>query len=358
MDKLYFNLITFFFLFVAFLIFQFVAKDDILSAVVANQNDGFRLYADHPTYVNAYESVDNLLELLIIKPNYLGPVITIGLLQNNLYFIFIFNVILFIISVSIIRNHFKGNWNIYLVLLVINPILIVSLFSANKEIYSLLATNIFIIALDKKKIRYLIISVVVGLFSRKELSFFFIVMFVLFNIKIEWYNYKLVIISLFVISITMFDGYISANFDAIEQYLIESESTINQTNTRGTIYFLNEIQRTSGYFLVFIPKILLNIFGTIYRLDLLLDFSDMYNNHVIWGQSLLFIFIIPVTYIKVKKTQIRIINEIFFSFLIFCILFAFVPIVQNRYFYPCYVLLSGLINITIVKKEEHILREL
>ncbi|MDH4459940.1 MAG: hypothetical protein QE277_00845 [Flectobacillus sp.] len=347
-----YDIIALFFILFAFIVFEFVAKDDIYTATDTYQNNGFRLYADHPTYVNAYLYMDNFIELVLLRPNFLGPILVIWLCNNNLSLIFLFNSTLFLISIYIFKQYYENTINsiLYLLLTILNPILIVSLFSANKEIFTLLSSTLFIIAIDRKNIRFLMLSFIIGLFARKELSVFFIMMYMIFNINFKWYNYKLLIIISIIIGISFLDNYINNTFQVIGEYLRESEETTKNSDSGGLINNLNDLQYKFGYWLVFVPKVMLNLFGSIFKINLLFDLNDVYNNIIITIQSILFLFLIPLVVIKVMQSDSYMYRKLFFSFLIFCIFFSFIPIVQNRYFYPCYILLIGIVCINPTSK--------
>ncbi|WP_044172029.1 hypothetical protein [Flectobacillus major] len=326
------------------LFFFSFAKTDIELATDTDQTiKGYRLYADHPTYVNAYRDVDNIVQLLLLKPNYLGPTLILGIFGENLNIIYFLNISLLIICFILIKKYLSIDKLKLVVLLLINPVLFFSLFSINKEIISLLAIILFCIYLEYRKFIILFISIVIALLARKELSLLFIILFLIFRFIPFWdIKNKLVLLAIIII-ITIANNLIINNFQSISEYLLESDASVNSDGTKGTITMLNEIQNKYGYVFVVIPKIMLNLFGSLIRLDSLFNFDDVYNNFVIWVQSLLFFVLIPIALFNTRNSQDLFLAKVLFTFNILCILFAFIPISQNRYYFPCYFLIILLI---------------
>lgn len=332
------------------MLFKLVAIDDINNATDSYQNNGFRLYADHPTYVNTYNSADNILDVLILHPNYLGPITLLFLTNNNLYFIYIFNVAVFLISIAVTIRFLKINNFLYVCLLIINPILLISLFSVNKEIFALLSTSLFIVSLERSSFKFLVISIIISLCARKELGVFYLLIFITLRTNtlrtnFNWHKHSLLLYTFLIASISICGNYLSSNFEVFELYLNESEQAFNTVNSGGTINLLNQLQNKFGYWCVFLPKTALNLFGSIYRIDSIFVVNDVYNNVVIWVQSLLFIILIPLSISKLQRLDEIISRKLFFSFVVFCIMFSFIAIIQSRYFYPCYILLVIIICI-------------
>jgi len=123
------------------------------------------------------------------------------------------------------------------------------------------------------------------------------------------------------------------------------ENAVENAGSSGTILSLNHVQDRYGYYLVFIPKILLNLYGSVFsRTQKLFYFEDVYNDVVVWGQSFLFLYVFPESLFVSSRTRDNIARKLLFSFLISCIVFAYIPVVQNRYFYSSYILLIAIMS--------------
>ncbi|WP_461150135.1 hypothetical protein [Spirosoma pulveris] len=343
-----YNLILLLYIVLATLCFVFVAYDDIYNATEqVYTSSSLRFYADHPTYVNDYRNYkDNLLLFLAFRPNYVGPFFVIWLIGDNLLRVFIFNIFCLILSIRIIflTKYFKEN--LFLLLLLINPITFLSLFSINKEILALLSMSFFIYSLIQPKFPYIFIGLLFSFLAKKELTFFIVILYGIFYLIPRWNQYKYYIYILFISLISVGSYFINKNFNAISEYAVETQTAVTNAGSGGTILVLNELQNRYGYFLVIIPKVFLNLYGSVLsRTGQMIDFKDVYNDVVVWGQSFLFLFVLPFSiYIQWKKSNL-VASKLFFSFIISCILFSYIPVVQNRYFYSSYIILVALISI-------------
>ncbi|GAB3708997.1 hypothetical protein GCM10027592_44790 [Spirosoma flavus] len=162
----------------------------------------------------------------------------------------------------------------------------------------------------------------------------------------QWNNYKILLYCTYIFIISVASSYINQNFSAIENYSIEIENTVESSNSGGTILALNNIQNKYGYFLAVIPKALLNLYGSVLsRTSQMIFFKEVYNDVVVWGQSFLFVYTIPKAAYIYWKTQNILASKLLYSFVIMCIIFSYIPVVQTRYFYSGYILLIAIISI-------------
>ncbi len=325
----------------------FAYKDIYYTTEKGGEYDTLHMYADHPTYVNYFRFFrENILIFLVIRINYLGPFFIIWLTSDNLIAAFIFNVICFLLSIKLIARTHYFEMNVYTILLILNPITFFSLFSVNKEVVSLLAVSLFIASLLNYRKSYIILSLLIAFLARKELALFMSILYVTFRYIPQWNRYKIYIYIMFIFMISVGSYYINNNFSAISGYATEAENVVENDGSGGTILLLNDLQNKYGYYLVVIPKVFLNLYGSVLsRTKQLVSFSDVYNDIVVWGQSFLYLYVLPASlYISWKRNN-YLLNKLLFSFIISCILFSYIPVVQNRYFYSSYILLIALISI-------------
>lgn len=330
------------------LFFYFVAYEDVYNSTeLGNQYKTLRIFADHPTYVNDYRDYKDYIFLFLLnKINYSGPFFIIWLTGDNLVNTFIFNIICLILSVGIINKTNNFNMDKYIIFLLINPITFVSIFSVNKEVVSLLSVSLFVSLLIKFRVWKFFICVFIAFLSRKELSFLFLLLYFIFIFFPKWKEneYKIYIIIVMLISLGSY--YINENFSSIGGYSIEVKEAVENAGSAGTIILLNDIQNKYGYYLVVIPKIILNIYGSVLtRTYQMINFQDVYNDVVVWGQSFLFLFILPKSVYQIWKNNTFLQKQLFFSFIVSSIIFSYIPVVQNRYFYSSYLLLALIISI-------------
>jgi hypothetical protein len=104
----------------------------------------------------------------------------------------------------------------------------------------------------------------------------------------------------------------------------------------GTYPRLLDIQRQfGGYALVVVPKVLHLLFGVLSRYRLVVDFTDFYNNVVVFFQSCAFLFLVILIF---HKGKIRIRENAIYLAILYCVVFALTPIYSPRYLFPIYVL--------------------
>ncbi|MBD2703595.1 hypothetical protein IC229_23325 [Spirosoma sp. BT702] len=331
---------------IALVFFALVGYTDVYNATEYSIFD-LRIAADHHTYVNHFrDNRDNLLLYLALWPNFTGPFFVIWLIGDNLISIFIFNTFCFCLSVYIISKTKYFDINKYLILLAINPITFVSLFAVNKEMMALLATSLFTSTLIKPRWYLILFSLFVSFLARKEMTLLFIILYCNFYFFPKWNKYKVLQYCTYIFLISIASYYINENFSAINNYTIEIENTVENGTGGGTILILNNLQNTFGYYLVVLPKTFLNLYGSVLtRTSQMIFFTDVYNDIIVWGQSFLFLYAVPGAFYTQWKTKDKIGSKFFYAFVILCIIFSYIPIVQTRYFYCGYLLLIAVISI-------------
>ena len=109
----------------------------------------------------------------------------------------------------------------------------------------------------------------------------------------------------------------------------------------GLFILLNEIQAKYGYFIVVVPKILQNLFGGVTRISAIFDWSDFYNNVIVLLQS---IYLLLISILLVTKKKLDLNNNIYYSAIVYCIIFAITPIVQSRYFFVISIIFAVLLS--------------
>ncbi|XWW48095.1 hypothetical protein JYG30_11930 [Fibrella sp. USSR17] len=337
----------FIYLLIAFLFFIYIAKDDIDNATLAvSSTKTLGIYADHPTYVNFFKELgDSRWLFLIVKPNYAGPFIMMAIIGDKLLHIFLFNTFIFLLTVKLSLKNIPLNRSYYLLLLLLNPITFISLFSINKEIFTFCSVTLYCIFLLKNSKLFFIMSLIISILARKELTILFI-FYHIFSLSFSNHYKYPIRYSVIILIITTIGGFaIDKVFSSIDDYAIEVELTVESSGSGGTILLLNKIQKSYGYIWSFLPKTFLNLFGSVFsRTQNLFNFQHVYNDVVVWGQSLLFIYLIPITLKKYYNINTAYPKKLMSLFAISCILFSYIPVIQNRYFYTGYIILLILVS--------------
>jgi hypothetical protein len=124
---------------------------------------------------------------------------------------------------------------------------------------------------------------------------------------------------------------------------LESQFTASQlTSTAGLTLLLASIQDHFGYFLVLIPKVVLNYFGNLFRLfDFVvrpstIDYSDVYNNVIVLGHQLCMVL---VCWLALRKRRLQLGSDNVYFIAVYSIVFGISVLISYRYFFPMYLLL-------------------
>ncbi len=351
-----YDLLTISYIFLSYLFFLLVAKGDIINATDSiNGSVIYRFYADHPTYVEYFRNLnDNPWAFLLLKPNFFGPFLILYVVGDDLNAIFFFNTVCLLVGIKLIQAFVDVDRYKYTVFILINPITFISLFSVNKEIVTLVAMNLFIVYLSNNNKKMLIMAILVGIIARKELSLLFITYFLINLLIKNWHERLYLLSSILLIIVTLSGFLINSIFSAISEYSTEVEITVTNSGSGGTILLLNQIQEKYGYIWVFLPKTLLNLVGDVLsRTSNLFYFQDVYTDIIVWGQSCLFLYFLPRSAYAFIKNKSLLCKKLVFVFLLTCILFSYIPVVQNRYFYAAYPLLITAICLRMTNNSVH-----
>ncbi len=301
----------------------------------------FQFYADSKTYekIALNDSESNLVQVGL---NALGPVSILKLLGPQSYFlIYLFNISLFIASLYYISRNPALNKKLFFLLVMASPISFTSLFSVNKEIISLLCLALLIFFKDKLNIWKIGLLLIISYLIRWQFTLFILV-FLLIDSPVNCFREKrrfsflLMLISISVILYYTQDTIFKGLFD------IFNRTADDYTAGRGTYKILMDIQQQYGYFIAFIPKTLHLLVGMSSRYKFIFDFTDVYNNFILYWQGPLNALLLFWAF---NKKMFNFDNDIFYMLLIYCVIFAITPIYAIRYFYPVYILLAYLVSL-------------
>ena len=270
----------------------------------------FQFYADSKTYekIALNDSESNLVQVGL---NALGPVSILKLLGPQSYFlIYLFNISLFIASLYYISRNPALNKKLFFLLVMASPISFTSLFSVNKEIISLLCLALLIFFKDKLNIWKIGLLLIISYLIRWQFTLFILV-FLLIDSPVNCFREK-------------------RRFSFLLMLISIS------------VKILMDIQQQYGYFIAFIPKTLHLLVGMSSRYKFIFDFTDVYNNFILYWQGPLNALLLFWAF---NKKMFNFDNDIFYMLLIYCVIFAITPIYAIRYFYPVYILLAYLVSL-------------
>jgi len=321
----------------AYILLSFAFYIYVAEPALIGETD-FRVWADADLYEVTADLYEGVSDLIGIDTNRFGPVMIVSLLNNNYFYIYLFNCLILLVSFYLINSTGDINGSKLLFYLLINPMLFISLMSVNKEILSLLFAALLLSYLKNHQTKYLLLCLLVSFFVRWQLTLFLLLYLLLISPFLKMNTNRVKALSIFIISISVV--YIIASEQL--QIVLDAADIFADMDTSGSGLFmrLNEIQSKFGYVLVFIPKIFQNLFGSIMRISAIFDWSDFYNNFIVATQSILFAV---MAILLIVKKKLNIYNDIFYLAIIYSILFALSPFVQNRYFFVVYVVLAVLL---------------
>jgi len=344
MKKIYFQIAVY--LLIATFFFIVVALD------VLNGKLEFQFYSDTATWIDEAIYGGHGDDLTMLNRNELGPVTILRWLgPKNYWAMFLFNVIVFLLSLYILSKDKDLNIKTMSFYIMISPITFSSLLSANKEIFALICTCLIIYNHKAKNIFLVFLILVLSYMARWQYTLFYIIYLLLFS-KLNFIKSRLLSITLLLLGATV--GLLIFQYtllgDVFLKYTFEREMFGDNYEGAGTYLKLLEIQSTYGYIFAFIPKTLLILVARIKMYDHIFDFSDAYNNTVLFFQTVLHIFVIYKCYVNKVYSLEK--NTFLYIAIIYFVVFGMTPIFNPRYFYPAIIFICyELSRKKVVKKK-------
>lgn len=324
-----------FFYFALAIAFFFVMGDAMLDG-----ESNIQFFADSSTYEQAAIDLKGLtsLELVILNPNYFGPITILDLMNGSRWGVLTLNLTIFTLSISFINKAVPLNRNLFIILMILNPMTFSSLLSINKEIFSLLTVALLIYGINKRSLPALIACAVASFLVRWQLSLFVIVFLGLIS-PFNPLRHRLFLT--FLISITTVSILYYLALPSMLSHTNEV-AELGAENWEGTGLWgkFLDVQNSGGYFLVFIPKLLQAMFGILVYINKILNPPEFYNYVVVMLHSLVTLFVLVYAFIQGK---LKLTNNAFYMAMIYSLVFGLTPIYAPRYFYPVFVLLCILV---------------
>lgn len=293
-------------------------EGDALNFIVADSKFYFELSG-------RVEGLEDILYLSRNKGNLFGPVFYFDfVMQGNRIAYFLFNAIFCIHAFKslykcIEKNKIK-NTTLVVFFILLNPVLLFSFSGPNKEITAVLSVMYFSCFILKSGFAFLFFAIVFAVFTRLEMVGYLIVMSVLLMLD---YRHR----ALYLIGILLGLSFIIwvSDYTHIEK--------LEETARQGSLGVVRAFARASSeglYFLIFIPKLLINLYGNLVVLNPLKIEGNSINLYI---SQLLFLFL---SFVVIKKKRFVLQNDLVFAFIVYCLVFCVPSFIQHRYFFPLY----------------------
>jgi hypothetical protein len=269
--------------------------------------------------------------------NLFGPVLEAEVLRTD-FNVAVFNSLLFIFCLSILRGMPEFDRATFLLLMMINPFLLASMISLNKEIFALAGVVVFIRYTDAKRFRifWLALALMLSLFARWQ-QVLVMLIYVAYELKISplrgrrrWG------VAVTVLGFTVAYGVIYRVAPFFFRALLV------QAEAGHAILVLDNIQANFGFPLVAIPKILMNCMGHFISPGYFLhsyfteDFTN-WRDQIFMQMHTLFLTMLLVGMFFGRKLRLR--HAPVYLLVLYLLMTAVNPMVQPRYEYAAYVLL-------------------
>lgn len=300
-----------------------------------------QLFADSLTYETAAQVFGVEDELISIGGNYLGPLMVLKLLDSNRVLIHLFNLSIVLLSGMVAFKFLPLRRGLFILGICSSPLLFFSMMAVNKEVFLLPFSIMLFIYMQRRTVIWLLFALVLALFVRWQIVFF-VFLIVVMNGRLNFLRQRrwLALLALTAAISVAYPIMLSIGFDTIEQVSIEGTEEENTSGASGTYGMMQAIQRSGGYILVVVPKILQLLLGLLARFGMGSIEDDFWNNFVIMGQCLHNFVLLSLA---VAYKRLKISEDAFYLMCCFAIMFALTPIFAPRYFYPLAVWLALLL---------------
>ena len=282
--------------------------------------------ADSKFYIVLSKNIEDFYHLVLLLPrnkNLFGPVLYYDFFLNgNNFLFFTVTITVFLYAVfELFKNitHGKGKYLIPLIIM-LNPTFIASFSGPNKEITGVISVLFVLNYILNNKHKYLYIALLFALFTRFELILVILLFIFIKQLKARHKAYAMISIMLLMSAVVAFYTLANNNYD------IHS----NSDSSYGLVRTIFELNKYGFYFITFIPKLLINMFGELFKLNPFLLDGELL---LIYFSQLLFFIMALFIGIKIKRV---IKSPVFLFFVIYSVIYSVPAFIQHRYFLPIY----------------------
>jgi hypothetical protein len=301
---------------------------------------------DYLEYYRLYEldSWKNFLNpdqpLIQMGHNLLGPMVILALTRADARAVLALNIFLLLVSYIVIARTAPVRRLQFAFLLALNPLLFMSLLAVNKEILGLLASAFYAARLATRKRRWLLAAMPLALLVRWE----HLVTILLFELAQSRLNpiarrRGMTILALLV-AISLIYPFLHSQLGQLTTEIVEERQAATSFGLLGAA---NDVQRHFGYALVFVPKLLANWFGNLYRVAQVAfapdrtDLADPYSTFGIIGHQIAMVAVVGGLLLR---RRFRLSSDYIYFAVFYSLFYSTSMFIQYRYFYPIYPLLA------------------
>jgi hypothetical protein len=276
----------------------------------------------HSSLLETQTGAFDWTQLVEFSSNYLGPVL-IAVLAGSNFRIMLVNSVLFFLALHYLFKLRNIRPKLLTILILINPFTIVSILTVNKEIIALLAVALFAYYMEKRSWFLFPVVLAVSFLARWEQAALFLLWVLLVSRLNPLRAHRLAVILMVVMGISIV-------YPQMKSFtgLWETDSHVMNT--------LYSIQQHYLYFLVLIPKVILNFAMNI--LDVRdygqIDWRDLTNSAFLMLHEVL---MVALTFAIIRSRRFRLQSDIVYAAVLVTVVFCSAPLIQPRYLYPVYI---------------------
>jgi hypothetical protein len=264
-------------------------------------------------------------------PNTLWAPVLIALILKSTLAIVLANYVIFFVAIALLKKSFSFSTGVFISLLLLNATTTISLLSVNKEIIDLFAISLFLFAYRKRKRSLLLIALAIAFFNRFEVCLVMLVFLFAQTRFNPWRRRRGVTLLVLTLALSVLlplvaGGSLTRRFE--------------EASSGGVIVWLDQMEMHYLYALAVVPKVAENLFGVLVNTSTwtaFSDLSDIANSYILLLNNLASAIVV-MTLIWKRTLSARF--EVIYLAMIGCILMAVSLVIQPRYFYFVYVLLS------------------
>jgi hypothetical protein len=313
-----------------FLFFQWVAPslEGRTDQHIAADSVTYLYFADSLRQGNADPLV---IGALYTFPNNLWCPVLMALVLKSTFAMVIANYAMLFIALALLKKSFSFSAGIFLGLLLLNATTTISLLSVNKEIVDLLAISLFFFALRRHHNGILLMALLLALLNRYEVCTVML-LFLFVKSKLNpWSRRPVMTLAALTLLLSVMLPLLASN---------ALNTRFEEASSGGIVTWLDSLEMHYLYGVAVIPKIAENFFGELVNVSkwsTSYSSSDIANSYILLSNNLATAIVFAILLLK-RGFSLR--SDLIYFAMLGCIIMAVSLVIQPRYFYFAYVLLS------------------